>query len=156
MCVAAALAFGGCGGDEQQTAATTAPTGPKLARPVADDLAARSDAIADALDAGDVCTAAVRADELQEAAIRAINERRIPPELQEPLQARANELVNSVNCPPPPEDTTEDDAADDGDEDEPKKKGKRQDKGKGKGKGNGEDEGAETVVTIPPPEEPQP
>ena len=33
--------------------------------------------------------------------IEAINAGRIPPAFQEGLQARANELVNTVNCPPP-------------------------------------------------------
>ena len=64
-----------------------------------------SDAIADALDAGDVCTAAGRADELLEATTTAINNGQVPQEFQEDLQARANELVNTVNCPPPPTTT---------------------------------------------------
>jgi len=34
--------------------------------------------------------------------IEAINAGRIPREFQEHLQARSNELVNTVNCPPPP------------------------------------------------------
>lgn len=33
--------------------------------------------------------------------IEAINAGRIPPAFQEHLQARSNELVNTVNCPPP-------------------------------------------------------
>lgn len=33
--------------------------------------------------------------------VEAINAGRIPPTFQEDLQARANELVNTVNCPPP-------------------------------------------------------
>jgi len=33
--------------------------------------------------------------------IEAINASRVPPAFQEQLQARSNELVNSVNCPPP-------------------------------------------------------
>jgi hypothetical protein len=101
------LACGACGGDEQ-AAETTAPQ-PTIPRAVAEDLAARSDAIADALDAGDVCTAAVRADELRRATLDAINNEQIPPEFLEDLTARANELVNSVNCPPPPTTTQEED-----------------------------------------------
>ena len=88
--VAAALAVSGCGGGEQ----TAEPT---LPRTVAEDLAARSDAIADALDAGDVCTAAGRADELRAATITAINNGQVPQEFQAVLHARANELVNTVN-----------------------------------------------------------
>ncbi len=53
--------------------------------------------------------------------IEAINAGRIPPAFQEDLQSRANELVNSVNCPPPP---TEDDAGDDDESKKDKKKKK--------------------------------
>ncbi len=53
--------------------------------------------------------------------IEAINAGRIPPAFQEHLQARSNELVNTVNCPPP---------ADQGDDDEKqdKKEKKKKDK----------------------------
>jgi hypothetical protein len=71
------------------------------------------------LDGGDVCGAAGLADELNDQVIEAINAGRIPPAFQEDLQARANELVNTVNCPPPPD---EDDAEK---EDEKKKKKKK-------------------------------
>lgn len=138
--VAAALAAGSCGGE--RSAETTAPR-PTLPRTVAEDLAARSDAIAAALDAGDVCTAAVRADELQDATVTAINNGQVPQEFQEDLQARANELVNTVNCPPPPTTTEE--------KEEESGKGKGRGK-KGKEKGN-DDESTVTedapVVTVP-------
>jgi len=52
--------------------------------------------------------------------IEAINTGRIPPAFQEDLQARANELVNTVNCP----------ATTDEDEDEESKKHKKKDKKK--------------------------
>jgi hypothetical protein len=140
--VAAALAAGGCGGGER-SAETTAPR-PTLPRTVAEDLAARSDAIAAALDAGDVCTAAVRADELRDATVTAINNGQVPQEFQEDLQARANELVNAVNCPPPPTTT----------EEEPKEAGEGKGGGKKKGKGDksSQDED-EPIVTVPPPTE---
>jgi hypothetical protein len=86
----------------------------------AEQLASKSDAIADALDGGDVCGAAGLADELNDEVIEAINAKRIPPAFQEHLQARANELVNTVNCPPPT-DTGESD-------DEKPKKDKKKDK----------------------------
>ena len=53
--------------------------------------------------------------------IEAINAGRIPPAFQEDLQARSNELVNTVNCPPPP-------AEDDGDGEQSKKDEKKKDK----------------------------
>jgi hypothetical protein len=145
VCIAAVLAAAGCGGAER-SAETTPPPRPTLPRSVADDLAARSDAIADALDAGDVCTAAVRADELNGATIAAINNGQVPDEFQEDLQARANELVNTVNCPPPPTTTEE-----------------KKDEGEGKGRGRGKDkkkgdeqggEGEDGVITVPLPEVP--
>jgi hypothetical protein len=133
---ALALAAGGCGGEE---AARPRPT---LAPAVADRLAAQSDAIAEALDAGDVCTAAVRADELQDETLRAINAGQVPPAFQEDLTARVNELVNTVNCERADED-------DDDDEGEGNGKGK-------KGKKKNEDDEAEPVVTLPVPTESTP
>ena len=86
-----------------------------------------SDDIAESLDAGDVCSAAVRADELLDETLRSINAGQVPAELQEPLTARANELVNDVNCPPPVEtETTETDT--EGDEDEGEGRGKKKGK----------------------------
>jgi hypothetical protein len=141
--IAALLAVAGCGGVERSAETTPRPTIP---RRVADELAARSDAIADALDAGDVCTAAVRADELQAATITAINERKVPEPFQEDLQARANELVNTINCPPPPTTTKEDD------EGEGKGRGRGKDKNKG-GDGQTGGEGEDGGITVPPPTE---
>ena len=65
--------------------------------------------------------------------IEAINAGRVPPAFQEQLQARSNELVNTVNCPPPTNqgETTE--------EKKPRKEKKKK-----------EDE-AETVPTEPLP-----
>ena len=108
------LAVAGCGGGGGNTAP---PPGPAIERATADRLASTSDAIADALDEGDVCGAAGLADELNGQVIDAINTGRIPPAFQEDLQARTNELVNTVNCPPP---TTEEPG--EGDEDSKEKK----------------------------------
>jgi hypothetical protein len=55
--------------------------------------------------------------------IEAINAGRIPPAFQEDLQSRANELVNTVNCPPPP---AEDDSGDDESKQDEKKKNKEE------------------------------
>jgi hypothetical protein len=137
LVLALVLAASGCGGE--RSAETTAPPRPTLPRTVAEDLAARSDAIADALDAGDVCTAAGRADELLDATIAAINNGQVPQAFQEDLQARANELVNTVNCPPPPTTTEEDESG------EGKGRGKKK-----KGNQNDEDGSSEeNTVTVP-------
>jgi hypothetical protein len=53
--------------------------------------------------------------------IEAINAKRIPGAFQEDLQARANELVNTVNCPPPTDTGQSDD-------EKPKKDKKKKDK----------------------------
>lgn len=129
--LALALAAGACGGGGEEEEAP--PPRPALAAPVAERLAAKSDEIANALDAGDVCTAAVRADELQAETLNAINAGQVPPAFQEDLSARVNELVNEVNCPPPVVTTNEDD----------------EDKGKGKGKGKGKNKNDDDLVPVP-------
>lgn len=70
-----------------------------------------------------MCGAAGLADELNGQVIDAINTGRIPPAFQEDLQARANELVNTVNCPP----STTDEAPDSDEESKKKKKEKKGD-----------------------------
>src|SRR6188508_2063935 len=100
------LALAGCGGGGGNAAP---PPGPAIERSTAEQLASKSDAIADALDGGDVCGAAGLADELNDQVIEAINAGRIPPAFQEDLQARTNELVNTVNCPPPTDTGRSDD-----------------------------------------------
>jgi hypothetical protein len=90
-----------------------------LSAAVASRLAEASDAVAESLDQGDVCTAAGRADDLHDAVVEAINNGQVPPAFQEELSNRANELVDEVNCPPPP-------TTDEGDKKE--KKHKKKDK----------------------------
>jgi hypothetical protein len=115
------LALAGCGGGGGDAAP---PPGPAIERATAERLASTSDAIAEALDNGDVCGAAGLADRLNDQVIEAINAGRVPPTFQEDLQARANELVNTVNCPQP----TDQGGSDDEDADEKKdKKDKNQD-----------------------------
>jgi hypothetical protein len=130
----AALLFGGCGGGTE----AEPPPRPAIERATAEALAATSDSIADALDAGDVCTAAGRADDLNAQVIEAINAKKIPPAFQEDVLSRAQELVNSVNCPPPPEEA--DDETDKG-KDKKKEKPKKED-----------DETVEVPVEPPPTE----
>lgn len=95
---AAALCLGGCGSSHVEHAAP-----PKLPRPLATSLAASSDAVADALAAGDSCRAANLATQLQQETIAAINSRRVSSALQEPLLAGVNDLVARVKCVPPPQ-----------------------------------------------------
>jgi hypothetical protein len=135
--LAALLIAGGCGGGGTDA---EPPPRPAIERATAEALASTSDSIADALDAGDVCTAAGRADDLNAQVIEAINAKKIPPAFQEDVLSRAQELVNSVNCPPPPEE--------DEDEDEDKEK-ERKDKGE-------EQDVEQDVETTELPVEPPP
>jgi hypothetical protein len=128
----AVLLFAGCGGGEE----AAPPPPPAIERAVARELAATSDAIAAALEQGDVCTAAGLADDLNDQVVEAINARRIPPAFQEDLQARANELVNEVNCPPPPAEEEKEDEGENG-------------KGKGKGKGKEKQDESITLPILP-------
>ena len=73
--------------------------------------------------------------------IEAINAGRVPPAFQEPLQARSNELVNSVNCAAP---------ADQGETDDEKSKKDKKEKKKKKDKQKSDEE------TVPVPTEPLP
>jgi hypothetical protein len=117
-----ALALAGCGGGSDQTAGEAA-----IPRAVAEDLAAKSDAIAEALDAGDVCGAAQLADDLKGAIASAVAGGRVPPELQQDLQRTATDLQNEVNCT--------------------QEKGNKG-KGKGKGKGHAEEATTSSVTTT--------
>ena len=112
-----AIALAGCG-DSTRTSAQE----PALPPEVANDLAAKSDQIADALDSGDVCGAARLADRLKNAAEAAVSGGRVPPAFQDELEQTTTELQNEVNC----EDRKQDD--------------------KGKGKKNGHDE--DETVTL--------
>lgn len=122
VCSALALALGGCGGDGGQR-----DTGPRIDSAAATELADRSDKIASLLDEGDVCSAAHEADLLRAQAEAEVDDGSIPRALAAELVAKANELVNEVNCepeppPPPPPPSSDEDDGDDG---------KRKDKKKG-------------------------
>jgi hypothetical protein len=140
--LAVLLLAGGCGGDGE-----SAPPRPSIEAATAERLAATSESIAELLDQGDVCTAAGRADELRAQVTEAINAGAVPARFQEELSSKANELVNTVNCPPPPAEEPEDEKDDEADEDA------------GRGEGNGEDKDKEKkdggddllpTVEIPP------
>jgi hypothetical protein len=121
-----ALALAGCGGDSDQSSQMRL-----IPRGLAADLAEKSDAVAAAIEAGDVCGAAGLADELKNAVDDAIDAGRIPPTLQDGLVQTATDLQNEVNCPV---------------QTKPEEKKKGEDKGEGKKKGH-EDE-TTTGVTI--------
>lgn len=98
---------------------------------MAESLAARSDAVADRLEAGDECAARAEAEALQAATIAAVNDRRVPRRYQEELLGSVNALVESIECVPPPAPAAPSgDGHEDGDEDERggKKKGKKKKK----------------------------
>jgi hypothetical protein len=90
---AAVLAACGSGGD---TTTTTAP--PPISATTARQLANLSNQIADDLDAGETCSAAIAADELQSAVRKA----QISDALRPGVEEVSTRLVNEVNCPPPP------------------------------------------------------
>jgi hypothetical protein len=116
--LAVILALAGCGG------ATTTQNDAAIPRSVADRLAAQSESIAAAWEAGDTCGAAQQADELKHAADDAIASGDVPAGYQDDLEAAVVNLQNTANC------------TDQGDEDE----------GKGKGKAKGHDKHDEGVT----------
>jgi hypothetical protein len=96
VALAAGFSLSACGSDQDPSPPKTVAS---LPAPTADRLAARSERIADQLDSGEVCEAAQSADELD----GAVAEADIPSELRSELEVATERLVNSVNCPPPPE-----------------------------------------------------
>ena len=96
------LVLAGCGGG----GGDAAPPGPAIERATAERLASKSDAIADALDGGDVCGAAF-ADELNDQVIEAINaggSRRCSRSTCR--RARTSSSTRSTARPPPTRATT--------------------------------------------------
>jgi hypothetical protein len=79
----------GCGGEERA---------PQLPAGLAESLAARSDAVAERLAAGDECAAQDEAEALQRDAIEAVNGRRVPEPHQETLLGSAAALVETIDC----------------------------------------------------------
>jgi hypothetical protein len=143
LALAALLFAAGCGagGDNGSP-----PSRSAIDRTVADQLASTSDSIADSLDDGDVCRAAGLADDLNSQVNSAIAAGKVPRRFQDDLQARATELVNTVNCPRPAATTTEE-QDENGDENGNGKK-------KGHEKKKQETQTEPTVTIELPPEEP--
>jgi cell pole-organizing protein PopZ len=119
-----ALALAGCGGDSEAT-----PSEPTIPAPIAEDLAAQSERLADLLAEVRTCDAAHAADALNDSVEGAAGQ--IPDALEAELRTVVAELVDTVNCPQPEEEEEEED----------------EDNGKGKGKGKDKDEDDEAVVT---------
>jgi hypothetical protein len=90
----AALGAGACGSSDDTT--TVEP--PAVSAATADRLAKLSNRIADELDVGDSCNAAHAADDLS----AAVEESDLPASLRPGVETVATDLVNQVNCPPPP------------------------------------------------------
>ena len=127
-----ATLLAGCGGDGDETA-----PGPTLPSALASDLAARSDAIAEAYTSGDVCGAAGQADDLLDQVLLASEEGRVPGAFKESLTATASKLVNEINCPeaPPPPLEEEEPTCDELEEQKKALEDERKNEEKGKGKG---------------------
>lgn len=86
------LALAGCGGGASTQNDAAIP------RSVADRLAAKSESIAAAWEAGDTCGAAQQADELKHAADDAIASGDVPAAYQDDLEAAVVNLQNTANC----------------------------------------------------------
>jgi hypothetical protein len=95
LALAAVPILGACGSSEDSSQAS-------LSSATAEELASQSEQIAEALDAGDTCVAAHRADDLD----AAVAEADIPEELRTEVEDATQQLVDQVNCEPPPEETT--------------------------------------------------
>jgi hypothetical protein len=92
------VAAAGCGGDDGGRSEQEAA---KLPQAVAADLARQSDVVAERLEANDPCGAQAEAEALQQQAIGAVNDGRVPPRYQEELTSAVNSLLASIECLPP-------------------------------------------------------
>jgi hypothetical protein len=101
LALAAVLLLAGCGGGTVTTTVTTTAHVPPLPHALAARLAAESDAVASALDAGDGCAAQTAATKLQSDTIAAINAHEVPGIYQEELLGRVNALTAKITCTPP-------------------------------------------------------
>jgi len=91
----AALVLGACGSGGGDT---TKPQPPPVSAATAGHLAKLSERVASDLDAGDTCHAAHAADDLR----AAVQESDLPANLRPSVDEVAGNLVDQVNCPPPP------------------------------------------------------
>jgi hypothetical protein len=128
----AVLALAGCGSGGGPS--TVVRTSPPIDRTIANHLASMSQKVADDLDAGETCSAAIAADELASA----VGDADLPSYLRASVNETATRLVNEVNCPPPPPPAPE-----------PKKKPKDEHKGPPE-KGPGGNYGNAEINHLPP------
>ena len=85
----------GCGSDERTP---TTPEPPPISAATANHLAELSEKIASDLDVGETCDAAYDADQLK----GAVEDADLSASLRPGVEQVAEDLVNEVNCPPPP------------------------------------------------------
>lgn len=93
------LALAGCGGSAKPPAAAKPP---RLPHALAQTLAAQANAVAQALEGGDGCTALADATGLQNAVAQAIAAHEIPVRLQPTLSATVDALPGRITCHPGP------------------------------------------------------
>ncbi len=97
----AVLVLSGCGGSQKPPAAVAKP--PHIPRALAHTWAAQADAVAQALAAGDGCTALAHANELRAAVTN--SEAKVPTRLRAALTSVVDALPGRITCnpaPPPP------------------------------------------------------
>lgn len=94
---AAVLLCAGCGGSSR----APRPAAPQLPRALAQAWSREARAIAEALDAGDACTAKQRSQQLRSEVIAAVNAESVPPRFLEPLTSAVNALPERIVCTPP-------------------------------------------------------
>lgn len=126
LALALPLVIGACGsGDETTTTAQPPP----VSAVTADHLAKLSNRVAANLEAGETCSAAIAADELE----TAVEDADLSASLRPDVEEVATRLVNEVNCPPPPP------------EPEPEKKPKKpkDEQGNDDEHGKGDDQGGD-------------
>ena len=92
----ASVALGSCGSDGGGD--TTVAKRPAVSPDTAGHLAKLSDRVATDLDDGDTCGAAYAADELK----AAVEDANLPASMRASVDEVAGQLVDDVNCPPPP------------------------------------------------------
>jgi hypothetical protein len=115
----------GCGGEAAERRTSAAPT---IQRPVARQLASRSDEVARLLESGDDCGALAESNRLRDELTQAINRRLIPQRYRQDVSTAVEEIRGHIVCLPPP-------APPPPDEDKGKKKGGKH------GRKHGDDDG---------------
>jgi hypothetical protein len=143
------LALVACGGGEPEPERRSEP--PRIPSAVANELAGKSEAVAQKIDAGDVCGAARDADVLEDRVEALIAAGEIPRRYRKELQSEAIWLQANVNCPqpvPPPQEDEKEDEEEKDEKDKDDNKGKGNGNGEGEGNGNGEGDGDGLDLTV--------